>query len=136
MRLRPVLAEVIPSKQSLLNPFAENNPTFAVETPTMQGVWKVKRTLKDFYELRTFLLEHHPECIVPGMPGLRKNKDISDVKYASKLGRQSVQFLEACIQTPTLRTDKVLDKFVTDELPLKDWIVNYKRQAVRPRKID
>ena len=70
------------------------------------------------------------------MPGLRKNKDISDVKYASKLGRQSVQFLEACIQTPTLRTDKVLDKFVTDELPLKDWIVNYKRQAVRPRKID
>ena len=57
----------------------------------MQGTeWKVKRSLRDFQELRTYLLEHHPECIVPGMPVLRKNKDISDVKYVTKLGRQSV----------------------------------------------
>jgi hypothetical protein len=109
----------VPSKVSILNPFADANPMMELETKRMQGnPWIVKRYLKDFEALRYYLLERHPDCIVPALPKLKKNKDVSDLKYSQSLGKLCCEFLQQCMNTPSLRSDKFLSRFVTDELPV------------------
>lgn len=76
----------------------------------------------------------HPDSIVPALPTIPKNKDNDDVKFLYKLGKLTISFLESCFNSPSLRSDHFLNKFVTDELPLSHWISSFKG-GLKPRNI-
>lgn len=76
--------------------FSEATPIFHITTKTFTNTeWKIQRTYKDFEVLRQYLLEWHPDCIVPALPPLPKDtKDKDDKEAWSKLGSLIVQFMD------------------------------------------
>jgi hypothetical protein len=63
---------------------------------------------------------------VPALPLLNTSKDESDQKYLDKLGGLMIQFLDKCFMAPSLKRDILLNKFMTDELPIAHIITNFK----------
>ena len=73
----------------------ETIPIFHILTKTITGTeWRIQRTYKDFEILRQYLLEQHPDCIVPTLPPMPKSADTDDHDVWGKLGNLMAQFLE------------------------------------------
>ena len=71
---------------------------------------------------------------MPALPIIPKNKDHDDRKFLDKLGSMMMYFLENCFLAPSLKSDKFLCRFMTDELPVSHFVQGFKN-ADRPRNI-
>lgn len=111
-KLRPKLVGVIPGRTGFIKFFGDSNPTFQIETETNQGLWKIQRSYSDFTFLRQFLLQQHPDTIVPALPLISKNKSYDNLKYLDKIGNQIISFLCHCFSAPSLKQDSLLCRFV------------------------
>ena len=69
----------------------------------------------------------HPESLVPPLPDIKVNKELHQ-KRVTKVGEQCVKFLNHCYLSPTLRFSRYLHKFVSDELPVSDWIAHIREE--------
>ena len=98
-----------------------------IQTDVDENVWRVSRTFKNFEDLRVGLLHMHPESLIPPLPDIKINKELHE-KRVTKIGEQCVKFLNHCYLSPTLRFSKYLHKFVSDELPVSEWIAHIREE--------
>lgn len=84
--------------------------------------------------LRQYMLEQHPDSIVPMLPALPKTNDIDDEKNLMKCGELLVQFLEQCFLSPSLKYDKMMSHFVTKSDATSTFVEVFKEDE-RPRHI-
>lgn len=92
---------------------------FHISTKTLAGQeWRIQRSYKDFEVLRQYLLEQHPDCIVPTLPPIQPSRDSDEYEYWGKLGNLIVQFLEHCFLAPSLKYNKLLCNFIVKDQPL------------------
>lgn len=107
---------------------SDPEPIFKIEAQRLTGpAWVVSRSYKDFEELRQYMLEQHPDCIVPFLPPMPKEKD-PDLKHKwQKLGNHLAQFLEKCFLAPSLKYDKLLCFFITKTQSIASFADSFKK---------
>lgn len=78
----------------------------------------------------------HPDVIVPAVPRIPRNKENDDIIFLDKLGKMLIVFLEQCLLSPSLRTDKMLLKFITLELPFSSILSTHREPERKPKTLE
>lgn len=115
--------------------FSDMEPVFHISTKTISGTeWLIKRSYKDFEILRQYLLEQHPDCIVPTLPVYPKREQ-DDYAFWGKIGGLMVQFLEQCFLAPSLKFNKLLCLFmIKGDKEMSELYEQFEKED-RPRNI-
>ena len=110
-RMVPKLTEItfVPQK-GLSSVFKSPVPIFHILTTTINSEksWEIERTYKDFKVLRQYILEQHPDTIVPMLPDLPEREDLDNLRILGKCGDLIIQFLEQCFCSPSIKFNKML----------------------------
>lgn len=72
------------------------------------------------------MLAKHPDSIVPAVPQMSKSKDHDDTYYLDKLGKMLTKFLENCFLAPSIKSNQLLCRFITEgEKPFSEILAGF-----------